>query len=174
MSGKTCYLAIQCWVLIILKPLASRVPLHVSHARALHYYACRGGRWSDWYCQSVCHNYCYYYYCCCCCLRTLAITSVITQSWLDGILRVWPFSSTPPIRQPHSVFGGFLLHGGAWMLLCWGAIIAEDNPQITMPQHNNLLYSLGVLASVHWIELSILARPGCWIKKRYDARWIFS
>ena len=59
--------------------------------------------------------------CCCCCvpqLNTLRVTryvhshlytSAATQHRVRG-LRVWPFSITPPCRQPHSVFRGWCAH----------------------------------------------------------------
>ena len=87
--------------------------------------------------------------CCCCCwccccsvpqVNTLRViqkvpaptpvpcTSVSLQSigWEDGGVR--QFSTTPPCRQPHSVFRRIVISlSGEWGLLCQELTIAEDN-----------------------------------------------
>ena len=66
---------------------------------------------------------------------TYTCTSTGTLHRVTG-LRVWPFSITPPCRQPHSIFKGCIAVSGKWGLLCQELTMAEDNPHT---RHNNFL-----------------------------------
>ena len=63
------------------------------------------------------------------CPYTRTCTSAGTVHRVRG-LGLRPFSMTPPYRQPHSVFGGFVLPFRS-DFLCHGLTMAEDNPHAT-------------------------------------------